>query len=136
MEVRKILLTSPGLSVAELNQMSPLAMAYVGDAVFELAIRSRKTIDRPRKIREIHQEVVNLVNAEKQAQFLREIEGCLTEEEMAVVKRGRNAKSHSVPRHAVTADYRWSTGLEALFGYLYLKGDERRLQEILGLIDT
>ncbi len=129
------MLTSPGLSVAELNQMSPLVMAYVGDAVFELAIRSRKTVDRPRKIGEIHQEVVNLVKAEKQAQILRDIKSCLTEEELAVVKRGRNAKSHSVPRHADTADYRWSTGLEALFGYLYLKGDEKRLQEILGMID-
>lgn len=129
------MLTSPELSVAELNQMSPLVMAYVGDAVFELAIRSKKTADRPKKIREIHQEVVNLVKAEKQAQIFREIEGSLTEEELAVVRRGRNAKSHSVPRHAVTADYRLSTGFEALFGYLYLKGDEGRLQEILGLID-
>lgn len=52
-----------------------------------------------------------------------------------MVKRGRNAKTHSVPRHAITADYRWSTGLEALFGYLYLKGDEERLREILEMID-
>ena len=129
------MLTSPGLSSTELNQMSPLVMAYVGDAVFELAIRSRKTTGRPRKIGEIHQEVVNLVKAEKQAQILRDIEGCLTEEELVVVKRGRNAKSHSIPRHAATSDYRWSTGFEALFGYLFLKGDEKRLQEILGLID-
>ncbi|NLW64349.1 MAG: Mini-ribonuclease 3 [Syntrophomonadaceae bacterium] len=110
-------------------------MAYVGDAVYELAVRSRKIMDRTRKIRDIHQEVVGLVNAEKQAQFLRKIEDSLTEEEIAVVKRGRNAKTHSVPRHAITADYRWSTGLEALFGYLYLKGDEERLREILEMID-
>lgn len=123
------------LSDKELAQISPLVMAYVGDAVYELAVRSRKIMDRTRKIRDIHQEVVGLVNAEKQAQFLRKIEDSLTEEEIAVVKRGRNAKTHSVPRHAITADYRWSTGLEALFGYLYLKGDEERLREILEMID-
>jgi ribonuclease-3 family protein len=128
-------LTSPELSDKELAQISPLVMAYVGDAVYELAVRSRKIMDRTRKIRDIHQEVVGLVNAEKQAQFLRKIEDSLTEEEIAVVKRGRNAKTHSVPRHAITADYRWSTGLEALFGYLYLKGDEERLREILEMID-
>ncbi|MGI6512992.1 MAG: Mini-ribonuclease 3 [Syntrophomonadales bacterium] len=129
------MLTSPELSDKELAQISPLVMAYVGDAVYELAVRSRKIMDRTRKIRDIHQEVVGLVNAEKQAQFLRKIEDSLTEEEIAVVKRGRNAKTHSVPRHAITADYRWSTGLEALFGYLYLKGDEERLREILEMID-
>lgn len=129
------MLTSPELSDKELAQISPLVMAYVGDAVYELAVRSRKIMDRTRKIRDIHQEVVGLVNAEKQAQFLRKIEDSLTEEEIAVVKRGRNAKTHSVPRHAITADYRWSTGLEALFGYLYLKGDEERLREIREMID-
>ena len=129
------MLTSPELSDKELAQISPLVMAYVGDAVYELAVRSRKIMDRTRKIRDIHQEVVGLVNAAHQAQFLRKIEDSLTEEEIAVVKRGRNAKTHSVPRHAITADYRWSTGLEALFGYLYLKGDEERLREILEMID-
>ena len=74
------------------------------------------------------------MKANKQAQILRDIKGCLTEEELAVVIRGRNAKSNSVPRQAVISDYRLSTGLEALFGYLYLKGDEGRLQEILDLI--
>lgn len=129
------MLASPELSDKELAQISPLVMAYIGDAVYELAVRSRKVLDRTGKIRDIHREVVGLVNAEKQAQFLRKIEDRLTEEEMAVVKRGRNAKTHSVPRHAGTADYRWSTGLEALFGYLYLKGDEERLREILEMID-
>jgi len=128
-------LASPELSDKELAQISPLVMAYVGDAVYELAVRSRIVMDRSRKIKDIHQEVVGLVNAEKQAQLLRKIESRLTEEEMAVVRRGRNAKTHSVPRHADTADYRWSTGLEALFGYLYLKGDEERLREILEMID-
>ncbi len=129
------MLASPELSDKELAQISPLVMAYVGDAVYELAVRSRIVMDRSRKIKDIHQEVVGLVNAEKQAQLLRKIESRLTEEEMAVVRRGRNAKTHSVPRHADTADYRWSTGLEALFGYLYLKGDEERLREILEMID-
>jgi len=128
-------LTSPGLSLAEINRLSPLVVAYIGDAVFELAMRTRLATERPRKIGEIHQDVVNLVKAQAQAGMLREIERCLTEEELSVVRRGRNAKSHSVPRGTVTADYRMSTGFEALFGYLYLKGDEARLQEILALID-
>lgn len=120
-----------GLTIAELNEMSPLVLAYVGDAVYELAIRSRLAAGQRRKINEIHLDAVNLTKAEAQAETLRMIEEHLTDEEIAIVKRGRNAKSHSRPKNAGIANHRLSTGLEALFGYLYLKGDSQRLQEIL-----
>lgn len=128
------MLVSPGLSPVSLKQMSPLVMAYVGDAVFELVIRSWMAADNKQKIGVLHQEVVNVVNAESQANILRRIREFLTEEELEVVNRGRNAKSKSVPKHAAVGDYRLSTGFEALFGYLYLKGDHERLMEIVNRI--
>lgn len=122
----------PQISVEKLNQISPLAMAYVGDAVYDLAVRSRLVAEQSGKIKEIHQAAVEMVNAQAQAEFLREIENRLTEEERAAVRRGRNAKSHSHPRGVGVVEYRLSTGLETLFGYLFLKGDHERLKEILG----
>jgi ribonuclease-3 family protein len=127
-------LFSPDFSREQLNQMSPLVMAYVGDAVYELAVRSKIVGGPKKKIGELHQDTVNVVKADSQARVLRRIEERLDEEEIQVVKRGRNAKSHSYPRNVVVGDYRLSTGLEALIGYLYLKGDRERLQEIIGWI--
>lgn len=111
--------------------MSPLVMAYVGDAVYELAIRRSLAIDKHKKINQIHLDTVNLVKAESQAKTLRRIEDRLTPEETDIVRRGRNAKSGSHPRNVAIADYRMSTGLEALLGYLYLNGNLERLYEIL-----
>jgi len=127
-------LVSRNLPPAALHQMSPLVMAYVGDAVFELVVRSRMAAESKQKIGVLHQEVVNVVNAESQAHILRRIREYLTEEEVEIVNRGRNAKSKSVPRHVAVGDYRLSTGFEALIGYLYLKGDQERLIEIVNRI--
>ncbi len=111
--------------------MSPLLMAYIGDAVFELAVRSQAVAGRKGKISDIHQEVVCIVKAESQSKILRRMEPYLTDEELDIVRKGRNARSNSVPRHVGVADYRLSTGLEALFGYLFLRGDQDRLEDLL-----
>ena len=118
--------TLPGL---DLRTMSPLTLAYVGDAVFELYIRMQLACHGG-KINQLHQSAVGLVNAEAQKDILRQWEPQLTEEEMGWVRRGRNAKS-SVPRSADVVTYRLSTGLETLVGYLFLSGQEKRLLELL-----
>ncbi len=121
----------PRVTDEELNQMSPLILAYVGDAVYELAVRRSLAVDGHKKINEIHLNTVNRVKAESQARTLRRIEERLTPEEIDIVRRGRNAKSGSHPRNVSISDYRLSTGLEALLGHLYLQGKLERLDEIL-----
>lgn len=131
----KITRFDSGITESEINQLSPLVLAYVGDAVYELAVRTALIADRSRKVNDLHREAVDMVKAESQAAILRNIEPQLTETEMTWVKRGRNAKGR-YPRSAVVADYRLSTGLEALLGYLYLIGNETRLTEILRWITS
>lgn len=121
----------PKLTDEDVKQISPLILAYVGDAVYELAVRRSLAVDSHKKINEIHLDTVNRVKAESQAKTLRKIEERLTPEEMDVVRRGRNAKSGSHPRNVAISDYRMSTGLEALLGYLYLQDRFERLDEIL-----
>jgi ribonuclease-3 family protein len=115
--------TLPG---ADLEQLSPLVLAYVGDAVFELLARHYVVSRQRGRVRDLHQATVALVRASAQADFLQRIEPALTSEEKDVVRRGRNTKS-SAPKNADLIAYRQSTGLEALWGYLYLHGDEARI---------
>jgi ribonuclease-3 family protein len=105
------------------KQLSPLVLAYVGDAVFELYIRTQLAAQRGR-IHELHKAAVHYVQAKSQAEIV------LTEEEKVIVRRGRNARS-TPPRSAAVADYKYSTGFEALLGYLYLSRQEERLLELL-----
>jgi ribonuclease-3 family protein len=124
------LLISKKIDDAELRQYSPIALAYIGDAVFELMVRTQAVTVGPRRIKDIHLETVQKVNAQSQAQVIRQISSQLSDEEKDIVRRGRNAHS-TPPRHADHSDYRMSTGFEALLGYLYLKGDYERLQEMV-----
>ncbi|NLJ74137.1 MAG: Mini-ribonuclease 3 [Firmicutes bacterium] len=110
-------------------QLSPLVLAYVGDAVYELYIRT-KLAALPGKVNDLHRAAVEYVRAGSQAEIIHDWEPLLSESEKDVVRRGRNAKS-GVPRHADAADYRYSTGFEALLGHLYLSGQEKRLLELL-----
>lgn len=114
------------------NQLPPLVLAYVGDAVYELYIRL-KLISKPYKPHELHQHAVRYVKAESQSKFLAKIESHLTDEELQIMRRGRNAKGN-VPRNADVIDYRRSTGFEALIGYLYLSGQKSRLAELFALL--
>ncbi len=117
------------LDEKELNLMPSVVLAYIGDGVYELLSRCHVVKNGPKKIRDIHVGTVKLVHAHHQAVVLQAVWESLTEEEQEVVRRGRNVKSH-VPRHADPQEYRYSTGLESLYGYLYLKGEDDRLQEI------
>ncbi|MHB1419424.1 MAG: Mini-ribonuclease 3 [Bacillota bacterium] len=117
-----------------LQSISPLALAYMGDAVFELFVRNHLVVMFPKKVNQLHQEAVGYVNSQAQAQLLQRLEKILTEDEMLVVKRGRNAKSKHMPKNAQVLDYRHSTALESLVGYLYLKGNWDRLEQIFQVL--
>ncbi len=113
------------------TEYSPLALAYIGDGVYEIFIRTY-VIDRGNApVNKLHKASRDLVRAEAQAKIYHAIEDQLTEEEVDVLRRGRNAKSISVPKNALLIDYRHATGLEALIGYLYLKGEIERISELI-----
>ena len=112
---------------------SPLALAYIGDGVYELIIRTVVVERANRAANELHKRSVKYVKAEAQARVIESLLEDLMEEELAVYKRGRNANSHSIPKNAVAADYRKATGLEALIGYLYLTDRMERIMELVKL---
>jgi ribonuclease-3 family protein len=120
----------------EPGELPSLALAYIGDAVFELYIRMFLLNKGIVKGIELHREASELVKASSQARFLHTLDKLLDEDERAVAKRGRNAKSGHVPRNAEVVDYRLSTGFEALLGYLFLSRQEARISELLGYLFT
>lgn len=124
------LTTNEPLSAAEANARSMLALAHVGDAVFELLVRSRLAARSTATVQELHRRTVSFVRAEAQAEAARRILPLLSEEETAVYKRGRNSHVHGVPAHANPAEYHSATGLEALLGWLYLQGKTERINTL------
>ncbi len=116
---------------ADVNTMSPLVWAYIGDSVYELYIRMHLVNNSKAKPHKLHMESIKYVKAKSQADILKKIEKFLTEKELEIVKRGRNAENHHLPKNATLQDYMYSTGFEALIGYLYLTKQEERLTEIL-----
>ena len=115
------------------GEYSPLTLAFIGDAVFDLYVRTFLTEQGNTQVHKLHKRKSEIVKAEAQKNMLFAIESELTEEEMAVYKRGRNAKSYSTAKNASVADYRVATGLEALFGWLYLSERYDRTLELLKL---
>ncbi len=109
---------------------SPLALAYIGDAVFELFVRSKLLEKGNLQVNKLNKMATNVVKAESQAKMYHKILDGLSEEELGVIKRGRNAKTNTSAKNASMNDYKHATGVEALFGYLYLKGEDRRLMEL------
>ena len=124
----------PGMTPAQVNAMSSLALAHVGDAVFELLVRLHLAREGRETAGNLHQAAVSMVNASAQAQDVRLILPELDEEELAVFHRGRNARVNSVPRHARVGEYHEATGLESLMGYLYLLGRTERVNTLFRLI--
>ena len=117
-------------SQEEINMLSPLTWAYVGDCIYELYIRTdlvNKTKLKPHKL---HIETIKYVKAKAQADILKRIEENLTEKELEIVRRGRNAENHHLPKNSDPADYMYSTAFEGLIGYLYLTKQDERLKEI------
>jgi ribonuclease III family protein len=119
------------LSIGEVEQLSPAAWAYIGDAVYELFVRTHFLLP-PSRLQAYHRQVVTQVCAESQAQVIKQLATGLTSAELEVVKRGRNAASGKPKRVKLTI-YQQATGLEALLGYLYLT-DSLRLEQVLGQI--
>jgi len=110
---------------------SPLTLAYIGDAVYELIIRTIIVDQGNAPVNKLHKKSSSLVNAKAQAGIAIRIGEYLTDEELAVYKRGRNAKSNTVAKNASITDYRLATGFEALAGYLYLNDQMKRLVELI-----
>ena len=117
----------PQMTQQELLAMSSLALAHIGDAVFELLVRTKLCVEGGTTNGRLHQQTVALVQAPAQARFAARIQPLLTPEEAAVYRRGRNAHPHGIPKHATPGEYARATGLEALFGALYLSGKIRRV---------
>ena len=111
---------------------SPLALAYMGDAVYEIIIRTLVMNRGNMQVNKLHKKTAGLVKAGTQAAMARLLEEELTGDELAVFKRGRNAKSMTTAKNASVIDYRMATGLEALTGYLYLTGQYERLLGLIG----
>ena len=120
----------PELSRDRLLEISSIGLAHMGDAVFELLVRAWLCAHGGATGRGMHRSAVRLVCAESQAEKAEKILPLLTEEERAVFRRGRNAQVHTVPHHASRAQYGEATALEALLGWLYLKGEGERLREL------
>lgn len=118
----------------EVNMMSPLTWAYVGDAVYELYIRTHLVNKTNLKPHKLHIEAIKYVKAQSQAQALKKIEVNLTEKEKEIVRRGRNTENHHVAKNASVQDYMYSTAFEALIGYLYLRNQEKRIKELVEMI--
>mgnify|MGYP000874269717 FL=1 len=119
---------------AQVQMMHPLVLAYVGDTVYDLFVRTYliHTYDIP--VHQLHMKSISFVKAGSQSETLHDIDELLTEEEKYIVRRGRNAKSGTIPKNADVTEYRWATGFESLLGYLYLTGQEERLCEILRFV--
>ncbi|MDK2821560.1 MAG: mini-ribonuclease [Clostridia bacterium] len=116
------------------SRLSPLVLAYVGDAVYELMVRTRLVKQGPAKLQQLNRRAQGFVSATEQARILASLEEYLTQAEKDILRRGRNARPGHLPRNTAPADYHSSTALESLLGYLYLKEDWRRLDEIADLI--
>lgn len=121
------------LTQAQARQYSPLALAFLGDSVYEILVREYLVREANRPAAKLHEQKIQLVCAAFQAQAIDQLLPLMTEEETAVYKRGRNA-NNTVPRHTSAQDYHKATGLEALFGYLHLLGEQARLEELFAAI--
>lgn len=122
------------MTAAQANQLSMLGLAHVGDAVYELLIRGMLAARGPAAVNDLHRMTVSYVRAEAQARAAEKLLPLLTEEETAIYRRGRNSHVRGIPQHANPGEYHSATGLEALFGWLYLQGLTDRIRELFGRI--
>ena len=115
----------------DVNSYSPLTLAYIGDSIYDLIIKSLVINQGNRQVNKLHKETSMYVQASTQSLMMRAMQEELTEEEHAVYKRGRNAKSVSPAKNQSITDYRRATGFEALLGYLYLKKEWKRMLDLV-----
>lgn len=120
-------------NIQDAKMLSPLVWAYVGDAVYELFVRTMLTNNSNAKPHKLHMESIKYVKAKAQADILLKIDEMLTDEEKDIVRRGRNTENHHIAKNSNIADYSKATAFEALIGYLYLTKQDERLKEILNM---
>ena len=116
-------------------QVAPLTLAYIGDSVFDLYVRTKYVLGCSKNAGALHSMSIRLVNARAQAEFAHGWMERFTEQEADLFRRGRNAKSPSPPKNMSIADYKYATAMEAVIGYLFLTGQSERIEEILSTLD-
>lgn len=116
------------------KNLSPLSLAFIGDGVFELFVREQLLCIGNCPVNKLHKKSVEKVCCKAQSLFVERLLPILSQEELTIYKRGRNAHTKNVPKNASESDYHSATGFEALFGYLYLKNDIKRLRELFSII--
>ena len=122
------------LTEREANSYSPLTLAFLGDSVYDTLVREYLLRQANMPVAKLHSAKIKLVCAEFQSKAYDLVAESLSDHELAVLKRGRNATGNTVPKHADAAEYRRATALECLFGYLYLTGGNERIRELFELI--
>lgn len=122
------------MDTKQINAVSNLGLAHIGDAVYELMCRSYLCAKGDHTVKNLHKDSVALVKAPAQAAFAEKLLPCLTEDELAYFRRGKNAHSHAAPKSATPQQYAKATGLETLFGALYLAGNLQRLNELFEIM--
>lgn len=121
------------ISEAAILELSPLVLAYIGDTVYEVFIRTMLVSEGNAPVHKLHKRSVGFVKAKAQSDIIHRIMEELSSDEQDVVRRGRNAKSGTIPKNADVTDYKYATGFESLIGYLYLTRNHERLMKILKL---
>lgn len=129
--INSYILEKFGIEPKDIRSYSPLTLAYIGDGVYDLIIRSMVVGEGNARVNEMNRRTREIVKAHAQSELIGRLMPELTEEELAVYKRGRNAKSSTVAKNATVVDYRRATGLEALIGYLYLQDRTERMMELI-----
>ena len=122
------------MTKAEIDAISNLGLAHMGDCVYEILVRAHLCAQGRKTVQQLHQQTIQMVKATFQAKFVDKMLPILTEEELAYYRRGKNAHPHGVPKSATPAEYAKATGLEALFGYLFLSGQKERANEIFQIV--
>ena len=122
------------MTKAEIDAISNLGLAHMGDCVFEILCRGWLCAKGGKNVGNLHRDTINMVKATSQAAFMDKLLPHLTEEELAFYRRGKNAHVHAVPKSCTPAEYAKATGLEALFGALYLAGETDRINELFKLV--
>ena len=122
------------LRKGEIDSISNLGLAHMGDCVFEILVRAYLCAKGEKTVDKLHRDTINMVKATSQAAFADKMLPLLTEEELAYYRRGKNSHVHAVPKSATPAQYAKATGVEALFGYLFLSGQKERANEIFNLV--
>lgn len=122
-------------TIQEAKQLNPLVLAFIGDAIYEVFIRTQ-LVDKNRSlpVHKLHVKAISFVKAHAQSEFMKIIESQLTEEENNIFKRGRNAKSGSIPKNADVQEYKMATGFEALMGFLYITEQTERLNYLFNMV--